>query len=163
MVVRLRNALLVLLLSFTSIEINASEKHYTNSIEARILMTALEMSNRKIKYKYGGNSVITGLDCSSFISHVFASSIGLSLPRTSLEISSIGEKVALENINASDIVFYKTTIQHFSHVGIYIGNNQFIHASQKHGKIRISDMKSLYWKHRFDGARRLIPAKSIVS
>lgn len=108
-----------------------------------------------VNYKFGGNSPETGLDCSGLVRHVFREAIGLVLPRRSEEISREGEKVALDQLRPGDLVFFNTLRRTFSHVGIYIGNNQFVHAPSRGGQVRVEKFDSRYWIARFNGARRL--------
>jgi cell wall-associated NlpC family hydrolase len=77
------------------------------------------------------------------------------LPRTSEEISRLGENVETENLQPGDLVFYNTLRRGFSHVGIYLGDNKFIHAPSVGGQVRIESMDVGYWRKRFNGARRI--------
>ncbi len=108
-----------------------------------------------IRYQYGGNSPENGLDCSGLVRHVFREAWGTILPRTSEEISKIGEHVRTDDLRPGDLVFYNTLKRGFSHVGIYLGDNKFIHAPSAGGKVRIERMDVGYWKSRFNGARRI--------
>lgn len=108
-----------------------------------------------IKYKRGGTTPENGLDCSGFVRLVFKNSNEAELPRTAKEISKKGEKIDTKDLKPGDLVFYNTLKKSFSHVGIYLGDNQFIHAPSAGGKIRIESMNLSYWKKRFNGARRI--------
>jgi cell wall-associated NlpC family hydrolase len=110
-----------------------------------------------IKYKYGGNSPDTGLDCSGLVRYVFKEAWGKELPRTSAEMSKLGEKIDKNELQPGDLVFYNTLKRKFSHVGIYLGNNQFIHSPSAGGKVRIENIDVSYWSKRFNGARRIDP------
>lgn len=108
-------------------------------------------------YRYGGNSPQTGMDCSGFVRYVFSSAAGLQLPRSASEISMTGESVDEQDLRPGDLVFFDTMKRAFSHVGIYLGEHRFIHASSSQsGNIMISDMREKYWSQRFEGARRLL-------
>ncbi len=109
-----------------------------------------------INYKRGGNSPELGLDCSGLVRHIFKEAWGANLPRTSAEISQVGERVETKDLLPGDLVFYNTLKRGFSHVGIYLGDNKFIHSPSAGGKVRIESMDLSYWKKRFDGARRMI-------
>jgi len=111
-----------------------------------------------IRYRRGGTSPETGFDCSGFVSHVFREGVGLILPRTSREMSQAGEEVRTEELRPGDLVFFNTMRHAFSHVGIYLGNHQFVHSPRAGGRVRIEDMREAYWKKRFDGARRINPS-----
>lgn len=108
-----------------------------------------------IRYKYGGTAPENGLDCSGLVRYVFKDAWGTELPRTSEEISRVGEKVGSQDLQPGDLVFYNTMRRAFSHVGIYLGDSRFIHAPSRGGEVRIESMDQSYWKNRFNGARRI--------
>lgn len=108
-----------------------------------------------IRYKFGGNAPENGLDCSGLVRYVFKEAWGANLPRTSQEISQVGKKVDTHDLQPGDLVFYNTLRRSFSHVGIYLGDNKFIHAPSAGGQVRIESMDLKYWKARFNGARRI--------
>ena len=108
-----------------------------------------------INYKHGGNSPETGLDCSGLVRYVFKEAWGTSLPRTAEEISQVGNTVDSHDMQPGDLVFYNTLKRGFSHVGIYLGDNKFIHSPSSGGQVRIESMDLSYWKNRFNGARRI--------
>ena len=112
-----------------------------------------------VRYRRGGNSAETGFDCSGFTRHVFEMSLGLVLPRRADEQAAAPGlvKVQREDLKPGDLVFFNTMRRTFSHVGIYIGDNRFIHAPS-HGKdVRTDDLSFAYWAKRFTGARRVPP------
>ena len=113
------------------------------------------MSLVGINYRRGGSSPENGLDCSGFVRYVFREAQGKELPRTSAEISKLGESVDKQDLQPGDLVFFNTLRRAFSHVGIYLGDNKFIHAPSSGGSVRIESMDLSYWKARFNGARRL--------
>jgi len=108
-----------------------------------------------IRYKRGGSNPQTGFDCSGFVSHVFKEGLGLYLPRSSREISKAGEVVDKTELQPGDLVFFNTMRRTFSHVGIYLGDNLFVHAPRSGAKVRIEDMRASYWTKRYNGARRV--------
>lgn len=108
-----------------------------------------------IRYRRGGTSPESGFDCSGFVSHVFREGLGLILPRSSKEMSKSGEVVARDELKPGDLVFFNTMRSAFSHVGIYLGENQFVHAPRAGGRVRIEDLRDGYWVKRFNGARRV--------
>jgi cell wall-associated NlpC family hydrolase len=110
-----------------------------------------------IRYRRGGSSPETGFDCSGFVSHVFHEGLGLVLPRSSKEMSKSGEEVSRDELRPGDLVFFNTMRHAFSHVGIYLGDNQFVHAPRSGGRVRIEDLRQSYWVKRFNGARRVNP------
>jgi cell wall-associated NlpC family hydrolase len=131
-------------------------KQYTSKAQAATqaaLNQALDLLG--IRYRPGGSSPEKGFDCSGFVGHVFREGIGLILPRSAAEISKTGEVVNRDELKPGDLVFFNTMRRAFSHVGIYLGNNQFIHAPRVGGQIRIEDMRESYWANRYNGARRV--------
>lgn len=108
-----------------------------------------------IRYKYGGNGPESGLDCSGLVRYVFKEVWNKELPRTSQEISQVGQKIDLKDLRPGDLVFYNTLRRSFSHVGIYLGDNKFVHAPSAGGEVRIERMDIGYWRSRFNGARRI--------
>ncbi|WP_408058470.1 C40 family peptidase [Undibacterium curvum] len=118
-------------------------------------LTVKAMDFIGIHYKRGGNTPENGLDCSGFVRLVFKDALGAELPRTSAEISRVGEKIEQKDLQPGDLVFYNTLRRGFSHVGIYLGDNKFIHSPSAGGQVRIESMDLAYWKKRFNGARRI--------
>ncbi len=118
--------------------------------------TIAEISERYlgVTYRYGGTTA-SGLDCSGFVQIVFAE-MGLKLPRTSALQFQAGIEVARENLTEGDLVFFDTTGRGVSHVGIYLKDNQFIHAASNPGKVTISILTEKYWQPKYLGARRVL-------
>lgn len=108
-----------------------------------------------IRYKRGGNTIENGLDCSGFVRLVFKNANEVELPRTAKEMSLEGESVSTKDLKPGDLVFFNTMKKSFSHVGIYLGENKFIHSPSAGGKVRVESMSIAYWKKRFNGARRI--------
>jgi hypothetical protein len=109
-----------------------------------------------VDYRFGGDTPDRGLDCSGLIRYVFQEVTGTTLPRTSREMSRLGEKVSVANLEPGDLVFFNTRRFAFSHVGLYLGDNRFIHAPSTGGEVEIATLSQSYWKRHFDGARRLV-------
>ena len=110
-----------------------------------------------VRYKSGGQSRDGGFDCSGFTRHVFERSIGMILPRRAAEQANMPGlmQVSENELKPGDLVFFNTLRHTFSHVGIYVGDNKFIHSPRSGGQVRIEDMGQSYWQKRFDGARRV--------
>ncbi|HQR04708.1 MAG: C40 family peptidase [Proteobacteria bacterium] len=108
-----------------------------------------------IRYHPGGSAPETGFDCSGFVGHVFKEGLGLILPRSAREMSKAGEFIQKNELQPGDLVFFNTMRRAFSHVGIYLGNNLFVHAPRIGGLVRIEDLRDTYWTQRYDGARRI--------
>lgn len=114
-------------------------------------------------YKYGGTSVETGFDCSGFVRAVFESSIGKVLPRRADEQAAATQKIEKDELKPGDLVFFNTMKRAFSHVGIYIGGDKFIHSPRAGAHVRIDNMGATYWQSKFNGARRVLAANSLDS
>jgi cell wall-associated NlpC family hydrolase len=108
-------------------------------------------------YRYGGSSPQTGFDCSGLVAHVYERAWGMALPRSTVGQRHVGHAVKRAQLLPGDLVFYNTRNRPFSHVGIYLGDGQFVHAPRRGQRVRIESVDTPYWRARFDGARRLDP------
>lgn len=108
-----------------------------------------------VRYRWGGNTPQSGLDCSGFVRYVFNDTFGFLLPRKSAQMSKVGMEIGKEELRPGDLVFFNTMRHAFSHVGIYVGDNKFIHAPSRGKSIRVDDMTKVYWEKRYNGARRM--------
>jgi cell wall-associated NlpC family hydrolase len=106
-----------------------------------------------VKYNWGGTTT-SGFDCSGFTGYVFKK-LGIELPRTSRDMSKRGKKVARDDLRPGDLVFFNTDGKGVSHVGIYIGDGKFAHASRKPG-VTITSLSQEYYADRYLGARRVM-------
>jgi len=122
------------------------------SLQDRLVLFAKKMLN--IPYRFGGNTPV-GIDCSAYVKKVY-SLIGVNLPRSAREQFAEGKPVDGEELSMGDLVFFKTYASFPSHVGIYLGNNLFIHASSRSKKVTIDSLETPYYLKRFIGAKRLI-------
>jgi len=119
-----------------------------------LVMTAMNFLG--VPYVRGGSSEATGFDCSGFTRHIFENSIGLALPRRADEQARSAGLLAINRaeLKPGDLVFFNTMKRTFSHVGIYVGDDKFIHAPRSGSEVRIEDMRDSYWARRYTGARR---------
>lgn len=108
-----------------------------------------------VPYKRGGNSFEQGLDCSGFVRLIYEQTVGMVLPRRAAEQAAATQPIDKAELQPGDLVFFNTLKSAFSHVGIYVGDNKFIHSPRSGGVIRVEDMRVNYWQQRFDGARRV--------
>jgi cell wall-associated NlpC family hydrolase len=118
-----------------------------------VVVGALNMIG--VRYRWGGSSPDSGLDCSGFVRYVFQDTLGMALPRRAEEMSRVGEKVRMADLKPGDLVFFNTMRRTFSHVGIYIGGNKFVHSPSTGSTIRVDNLDDGYWEKRFTGARRI--------
>ena len=121
---------------------------------SEMVMTAMNYIG--VRYRRGGSSVEAGFDCSGFTRYIFEQTRGLVLPRRADEQASAPGLIAVrrDELQPGDLVFFNTLRRTFSHVGIYIGNNRFIHAPRPGAEVRTEDIGFAYWAKRFTGARR---------
>lgn len=104
-------------------------------------------------YKWGGDSK-KAIDCSAFMQRTFEEGFGKKLPRTTQEQYAIGKKIDKKALQTGDLVFFKTGSNTW-HVGVYLSDNQFMHASVTYG-VSVTDINNPYWKRRYIGARRIL-------
>ena len=112
-----------------------------------------------VPYRRGGSSSETGFDCSGFVRAMFEQTVGLVLPHRASDQAAVTEKIDKQDLQPGDLVFFNTMRKTFSHVGIYVGDNKFIHSPRVGKKVQVEDMREAYWAHRFTGARRVPNAK----
>lgn len=108
-----------------------------------------------VPYRSGGNSAETGFDCSGFVRAMFKQTVGLILPRKAEQQAAATQHIDRADLQPGDLVFFNTMRRAFSHVGIYIGEGKFIHSPKPGAEVRVESMGIAYWRHRFDGARRV--------
>lgn len=114
-------------------------------------------------YKPGGDNPAVGMDCSGFVRYVYHEVAGLKLPHNALALSKIRNSIAKADLKPGDLVFFNTMKHAFSHVGIYLGDNQFVHASSsKTGFVMVSNLDESYWAKHYEGARRVLTATSPI-
>lgn len=106
-----------------------------------------------VRYRLGG-STKKGIDCSGFVQRTFREQFGLDLPRSTYEQQEMGKSISRTKLRTGDLVLFRAGSTG-RHVGIYIGNDQFVHASTSSG-VTISSMNEPYWKKRYNEARRVL-------
>ena len=124
----------------------------TNLDQAKMMREISKMMG--VSYRLGGSDE-NGIDCSAYTMMVYKNSIGKLLPRSSAEQYKIGIPISNEDLKFGDLVFFNTTGETASHVGIYLGDDLFAHASVSLG-VTISSLESYYFKQRYNGARRIV-------
>ncbi len=126
------------------------------SVKDRLLRVAQRML--EVPYRYGGTT-LWGLDCSGFVQKTFAF-LDLDLPRSAREQFRTGAKVAKADLSPGDLVFFRTYAKYPSHVGIYLGDNRFVHASSREKKVTVDSLDEPYYMKHYLGAKRLIVDES---
>ncbi|HEY3309351.1 MAG TPA: NlpC/P60 family protein [Desulfuromonadaceae bacterium] len=106
-----------------------------------------------IPYRWGGDTVVDGMDCSGFVRAVY-NLCGISIPRTSREQFGAGDLIIKADLQDGDLVFFGASEDKINHVGIYVGNGKFVHAPRRGEDIKISTVDESYFEKRFVGARR---------
>jgi len=107
-----------------------------------------------VPYRRGGSDD-NGFDCSGFVRSMYEQTLGKALPRSAREQADATEKIDKKDLQPGDLVFFNTMRQTFSHVGIYVGDNKFIHSPRPGKQVKVEDMRQSYWLSRFTGARRV--------
>jgi len=120
-----------------------------------VILNALSLLG--VKYSWGGKSPEGGMDCSGFVRFVFQQATNLTLPHGARALSQLGKNVSTAELQPGDLVFFNTLRSSFSHVGIYLGDNRFIHSPRTGSQVVVTDMTESYWAKRFNGARRIDP------
>ncbi|MBD7988770.1 C40 family peptidase [Luteimonas sp. Sa2BVA3] len=130
----------------------AGDKEPTGRIQA-LLQRAMGLLGTP--YRWGGTSPDSGFDCSGLVNYVFRTTLGIELPRVSREMASNGEKVERAALTAGDLVFFGRRGTRVDHVGIYVGDGQFVHAPRSGRDVTVSRLDTGYWANRFLQARRV--------
>jgi len=137
----------------TGVTPSAAALSGSSGIRQRIISTAKQYIG--VPYVWGGTTP-KGFDCSGYVQYVF-NIHGISLPRTSKQQWAVGSPISKSNLQPGDLVFFQNTgsASGISHLGIYIGDGQFIHASSSKG-VMISSLSNSYWQSHYYGARRVL-------
>ena len=107
-----------------------------------------------VPYRRGGTG-IQGFDCSGFVRAMYENTLGLVLPHNAKAQAAATQTIDKAELQPGDLVFFNTLRKTFSHVGIYVGDGQFIHSPRAGKSVQVEDMRSAYWQKRFNGARRV--------
>jgi len=103
-------------------------------------------------YHFGGQAPETGFDCSGMVSYVYMKVAGIKLPHNAAMIAKEGKVISRSRLMAGDLVFFKSNDKGFAHVGIFIGNDRFIHAPNSMSKVKISSLSATYYDKNFQAA-----------
>lgn len=121
--------------------------------QGRVVEQAVSLAGTQ--YHFGGNTPETGFDCSGFVQYVFKQATNIKLPRTAAAMRQVGTTINKNALQDGDLVFFNTTNTPNSHVGIYIGHHQIIHAPSSGRSVSIENMDKTYWSERYNGAMRI--------
>ncbi len=130
-----------------------ASKSTTVKISPQIKLESQFRYYKGTKYKYGGTDK-NGFDCSGFTQKVYKNAFKIDLPRTAKEMSKLGKKISKTKLKPGDLVFFKPS-RTYRHVGIYIGDNSFIHSSTSKGVIK-TRLDNVYWKKKYKFAKRIL-------
>lgn len=134
----------------------ASQDEFENlvcNVDVKSKIMQQYASWKGVSYRLGGTTK-NGIDCSAFVQRTFSEQFGMDLPRSTSDQQNSGTKVKRDSLKPGDLVLFKTG-RTMRHVGIYIGENKFVHASTSSGVI-VSQMDSSYWAKRYYASRRVI-------
>jgi cell wall-associated NlpC family hydrolase len=107
-------------------------------------------------YHWGGNTPESGFDCSGLVVYVFRTIAGVSLPRTTQDMFALDlADVHRDRLQGGDLVFFNTAGREISHVGIYVGQDRFVHAPNEGGTVRLDTLSNVYWDKHYSGAKRV--------
>lgn len=104
-------------------------------------------------YRFGGKNPEAGLDCSGMVAYIYNRAAGLKVAGSAADIARKGRPIDRRDLRPGDLVFFNTRNAPFSHVGLYIGDERFIHAPSTNGRVRIDHMNARYYAQRFEAAR----------
>lgn len=155
---------LIILILISNLVTACSSTYYQRSYPAKIKQSAINPSSTTIiknakamlgiKYYYGGISPKTGFDCSGLVYYSYNKQ-GIKLPRTTTGLLKRVRKIPRSSLRPGDLVFFAINRIKVSHVGIYLGNNKFIHSPSTGKRVNITTMDTNYWRSRFVTGGRL--------
>jgi cell wall-associated NlpC family hydrolase len=109
-------------------------------------------------YRWGGTTPENGFDCSGLVGYVYRTTLGIELPRISRDMANVGELIRdRDSLQQGDLVFFSRRGGRVDHVGIYLGDGQFLHSPRTGKDVEVTTLASGYWSHRFLKGRRVAP------
>jgi cell wall-associated NlpC family hydrolase len=109
-----------------------------------------------VGYRFGGKNPDAGLDCSGMVAYLYQQVTGARLPHNAAAIARLARPIARDELQEGDLVFFNTRDKPYSHVGIYVGDDRFVHAPSRNGKIQLASLADRYFDRRFESARTLL-------
>jgi cell wall-associated NlpC family hydrolase len=140
----------LLLASCTSQPVQPQTDTYADQ-RNEIVLYSLSLLDRG--YKFGGSNPESGLDCSGMVSFIYDKAAKIRLPHNARQIAAIGNPIKASELRPGDLVFFKIDGVSFAHVGIYLGDDKFIHANKHNGSVRTDLLSSRYFHDRLEAAR----------
>lgn len=122
--------------------------------EQRAQLVVFSMSLLDGKYKWGGKGLASGLDCSGLVSYVYSNAVDKKLTGNTKDLARKTRPVDIQHIKPGDLIFFNTS-NPYSHVGVYIGNNKFIHAPSTKSKIRVDRLDKGFYANKIDAVHVL--------
>ena len=110
-----------------------------------------------VPYRRGGNSAETGFDCSGFVRAMYEQTVGLILPRNASQQAKATEVIDKQDLQPGDLVFFRIRSRNVDHVGIYVGNDRFVHAPRRGQKVKVANLNDKYWQRHYLAAKRVLP------
>jgi cell wall-associated NlpC family hydrolase len=127
-------------------------QHPTSSYKGHdVVMFALSLIDTG--YRFGGKNPEAGLDCSGMVSYIYNRAVGIRISGSAVDIARRGRPVERTGLRPGDLVFFNTRNAAYSHVGVFIGDDRFVHAPSSSGRVRIDQLDARYFAQRFDAAR----------
>lgn len=131
---------------------HSSQQSRTNAVtsqqQARNRISRIAHSTIGAPYKWGGNNPQQGFDCSGLMSYVHKNALGIKIPRTAAQQRDSSRTISYAQLQPGDMLFFKTG-RNSNHVGVYVGNREFVHAATGSKKVRKVSMDNPYWHKRF--------------
>ena len=131
--------------------------------DARGEIASYALSLLNTPYVWGGQDIETGFDCSGFVAHVYRKAAGIELRGNAASMAKASRAISNAEVLTGDLVFFNTKGKPASHVGIYVGDNKFIHASNPRTGVRVDRLDNKYYATRFEGAKTLLPAHGLLA
>ena len=129
----------------------ASERPASTAKGNDVVMFALGLIDTG--YRFGGKNPEAGLDCSGMVTYIYGRAAGVKVPGNAADIAKRGRTISRDRLRPGDLVFFNTRNFSASHVGIYIGDDRFVHAPSSQGRVRIDHLGATYFAQRFEMAR----------
>ena len=108
------------------------------------------------RYRWGGRGPATGFDCSGLVAHVYKEGAGIPIRGSAADLGRQSRPIERSQLQAGDLVFFNTLGSRHSHVGVYVGNDRFVHASNPRTGVRVDSLSNRYYALRFEGAQSLL-------